>query len=107
LNTVGMQHSLNEQTIRFGPDDDSAKRVENVIIHFRDDQIMNVRTGFNETNFDNLTILKNCQELYFMFFKNKKVSEELYIPMSFVANVRVEFESKDTRSTKESNNSTV
>ena len=80
----------NEPKIYFGPNDDSAKPVNNVIIILKaEGERINCRDGFANTTSDELLILKNCTEIWLAFTKDNQLVDELYIPLHNVKEIRV------------------
>ena len=94
------QHSPNSQRIiRYGPDDDSVVKVKNVKVFLNDDTVINALEGFSNTDYDNVNIMKNCNGVTFLFFKDSKLVDALEIPIHNITKVTISYGSKDTRST--------
>ena len=98
--------SQDKLVIFFGPNDASKEEVDNVKINFvgehnyaqimADEPDLDIRKKFQNV-FDELVMLKSCEEVYIVCRADKKDIGEMYIPMHRISGITVDFklEEKD------------
>lgn len=82
MNTVETQHSPNNKypIIRFGPDDDSADKVDNVKILYKNGEVWDMKQGITDATYDRVTIIKTCDSMHMLFYiHDNKLKDELFV----------------------------
>jgi hypothetical protein len=88
--TTPSQNKVKDKVIYFGPDNDTLKKIQNIYVHLDDGKIIDATAGLKNTNYDTIRILKNCSEIWFCFERDRKMVDELYIPIHHVKQIKVE-----------------